>query len=100
MTPKVQSLNSSIPAQASNTLRFNQPLPISPWPSPFPDKTPLERAKFVEFTDRFANIRAAPASGGQSAVPTDLVMDLHFNCFYKRPKPLRARRKSRQVGGV
>ena len=59
---------------------------INLWPSPFSDKTPLERAKFLESTDLFANIHAAAAAGGQTAVPTDLDTDLHFTCFVQAPE--------------
>ena len=86
LSTKVQSLNSSIPAQASNTLRFNQPHLISPWSYPFADKTPLEHAKFLGSTDLFANIHAATTSGGQTAVPTDLDTDLHSTCFVQAPE--------------
>ena len=79
-----------MPAQASNTSRSNQPtckpLLINLWSFPFADKTPLERAKFLESTDLFANIHAAAASGGQTAVPTDLDTDLHFTCFVQAPE--------------
>ncbi|KAL0574755.1 ubiquitinyl hydrolase 1 [Marasmius crinis-equi] len=47
----------------------------------FLDKSPLERAKFLETTPLFANIHADAAGTGQSAVPTDLDTDLHFTCF-------------------
>lgn len=56
-------------------------------PSPFfADKTPLERAEFLESTDLFADIHAALATGGQTAVPTDLDTDLHFTCFVQAPE--------------
>ncbi|KAJ3932099.1 MAG: peptidase C12, ubiquitin carboxyl-terminal hydrolase [Lentinula lateritia] len=45
------------------------------------DKTPKERAEFLETTPLFAEIHAETASTGQSAVPTDLDTDLHFTCF-------------------
>ncbi|KAJ4496304.1 peptidase C12, ubiquitin carboxyl-terminal hydrolase [Lentinula edodes] len=45
------------------------------------DKTPEERAEFLETTPLFAEIHAETASTGQSAVPTDLDTDLHFTCF-------------------
>ena len=53
---------------------------------PFADKTPLERAQFLESTDPFANIHAAAASGGQTAVPNDWDTDLHFTCFVQAPE--------------
>lgn len=33
----------------------------------------------------FANIHAEAASGGQTAVPTDLKTNLHFTCFVRAP---------------
>lgn len=51
------------------------------------DKTPLERANILETTPLFANIHAAAASGGQSAIPTDLQTDLHFTAFVQAPSP-------------
>ncbi|KAJ3841329.1 peptidase C12, ubiquitin carboxyl-terminal hydrolase [Lentinula raphanica] len=45
------------------------------------DKTPEERAQFLETTPLFAEIHAQTASGGQSAPPVDLDTDLHFTCF-------------------
>ncbi|KAI0715987.1 cysteine proteinase [Cerioporus squamosus] len=51
------------------------------------DKTPLERAKILETTPLFANIHADAASGGQTAVPTNLDTDLHFTCFVQAPSP-------------
>ncbi|KAI0763786.1 cysteine proteinase [Trametes elegans] len=51
------------------------------------DKTPEERAKILETTPLFANIHADAASGGQTAVPTDLDTDLHFTCFVQAPAP-------------
>ena len=59
---------------------------INLWSSPLSDKTPLERAKFLESTDLFANIHAAAAAGSQTAVPTDLDTDLHFTCFVQAPE--------------
>ena len=88
MSLKVQSLNSSMPAQASNTNQLIKNLADAhkPLSSPLSDKTPLERAKFLESTDLFANIHAAAAAGGQTAVPTDLDTDLHFTCFVQAPE--------------
>ncbi|KAI0331473.1 cysteine proteinase [Cubamyces sp. BRFM 1775] len=51
------------------------------------DKTPEERAKILETTPLFADIHADAASGGQTAVPTDLDTDLHFTCFVQAPAP-------------
>ena len=51
------------------------------------DKTPLERAEILETTPLFADIHAAAASGGQSAVPADLDTDLHFTAFVQAPSP-------------
>jgi hypothetical protein len=81
--------------QVSNILRTSQPTRKKPhqfsfinaWSSsPFAEKTPLERAKFLESTDLFANIHAAAASGGQTSVPDNLNTDLHFTCFVQAPE--------------
>jgi len=53
---------------------------------PFPDKTPLERAQFLETTEIFADIHATLATSGQTAVPTNLDTDLHFTCFVQAPE--------------
>ena len=47
----------------------------------FVEKSPLERAQFLESTDLFTNNHAAAAAGGQTAVPDNLDTDLHFTCF-------------------
>ena len=57
------------------------------WTSSSADKTPLERAKILETTPLFADIHADAASGGQTAVPTNLDTDLHFTCFVQAPDP-------------
>ncbi|KAF7309659.1 Ubiquitin carboxyl-terminal hydrolase [Mycena indigotica] len=49
------------------------------------DKTPDQRAKLLETTPLFGDIHAEAASGGQSAVPTDLDTNLHFTCFVEAP---------------
>jgi ubiquitin carboxyl-terminal hydrolase L3 len=66
----------------------HHPADAHTWPSglPFIDKTPLERAKFLETTDIFADIHAAAAASGQSAVPENLDTDLHFTCFVQAPE--------------
>lgn len=46
----------------------------------------MERAKFLETTDIFAEIHAAAAASGQSAVPDKLDTDLHFTCFVQAPE--------------
>ena len=51
----------------------------------FVEKSPLERAQFLESTDLFTNIHAAAAAGGQTAVPDNLDTDLHFTCFVQAP---------------
>jgi ubiquitin carboxyl-terminal hydrolase L3 len=82
--------------------RFNQqppPIPINlGLLSPFADKTPLERAKFLESEDLFANIHAAPAASGQTAIPKDLDADLHFTCFIQTPEAS-ARKEEIAKGG-
>jgi Ubiquitin carboxyl-terminal hydrolase, family 1 len=50
------------------------------------DKTPLERAEFLESTELFADIHAVVATSGQTAVPADLDTDLHFTCFVQAPE--------------
>lgn len=62
------------------------PSPVCAHACTFADKTPLERAKFLETTDIFANIHAAAAASGQSAVPENLDTDLHFTCFVQAPE--------------
>lgn len=49
------------------------------------DKTPEERAKFLETTPLFANIHAKAASSGQTSVPQNLDTNLHFTCFVQAP---------------
>ncbi|KAI0675475.1 cysteine proteinase [Trametes maxima] len=51
------------------------------------EKTPEERAKILETTPLFADIHANAASGGQTAVPTNLDTDLHFTTFVRAPSP-------------
>jgi len=59
----------------------------SPWfPFFYLEKTPLERARFLETTEIFADIHAAVATGGQTAVPDKLDTDLHFTCFVQAPE--------------
>jgi ubiquitin carboxyl-terminal hydrolase L3 len=41
---------------------------------------------FLESTELFADIHAAVAGSGQSAVPADLDTDLHFTCFVQAPE--------------
>ena len=52
----------------------------------FSDKTPSERAQFLETTEIFASIHAALATSGQTAVPDNLDTDLHFTCFVQAPE--------------
>ena len=55
----------------------------------FVEKTPLERAQFLESTDLFTHIHAAAAASGQTVletvVPENLDTDLHFPCFVQAP---------------
>lgn len=91
-SPTVRSLNSSTLVQVSHALGFQViTLPILTHRSlaslfPFADKSPLERAKFLETTELFASIHAAAAAGGQTAVPDNLDTDLHFTCFIQAPE--------------
>jgi hypothetical protein len=90
---RVRSFDSSTPAKASST-RFHFPnhyfhrLTHTHLLLFFPpaDKTPFERAEFLESTELFADIHAAVATSGQTAVPTDLDTDLHFTCFVQAPE--------------
>ena len=88
--PRALSPNSSTPAQASHALKFQVVIvPIlirSRWLPLFPDKTPSERAQFLETTEIFASIHAALATSGQTAVPDNLDTDLHFTCFVQAPE--------------
>ena len=90
MSPRVRSLDSSTPVQASHTSCDSKSSPARcsyvTLCLPFIDKTPLERAKFLETTDIFADIHAAAATGGQSAIPDNLDTDLHFTCFVQAPE--------------
>jgi hypothetical protein len=92
LSPKVQSQNSSTPVQASHTLYLHDPnllkitiLVINNLFYLFVEKSPLERAQFLESTDLFTNIHAAAAASGQTAVPDNLDTDLHFTCFVQAP---------------
>jgi len=49
------------------------------------DKTPLERAKLLETTPLFEEIHTNTAKAGQSSVPADLIVDLHFITFVSAP---------------
>ncbi|KAN0126072.1 peptidase C12 ubiquitin carboxyl-terminal hydrolase [Lactarius tabidus] len=60
--------------------------PITQFISECLDKTPQERAKFLETTEIFAKIHAAIAASGQTAPPTNLDTDLHFTCFVQAPE--------------
>ena len=74
-----------MPAEASPTDHVKCTNSDTPWPF-FADKTPLERAVFLETTELFADIHAAVAASGQSAVPDNLDTDLHFTCFVQAPE--------------
>ena len=83
MHPRVPYRSSSIYAKVSEARQWVPRL----FSTLVIDKTPLERAEILETTPLFANIHADAASGGQSAVPTDLDTDLHFTCFVQAPSP-------------
>ena len=94
LSPQVQSQNSSTRVQASHTLYHHGSQPTSQPIKAFGahgysifsvDKTPLERAHFLESTDLFTGIHAAAAASGQTAVPDNLDTDLHFTCFVQAP---------------
>jgi len=65
---------------------FEPESPITQFIDACSDKSPLERAKFLETTELFASIHAAAAAGGQTAVPDNLDTDLHFTCFIQAPE--------------
>jgi len=60
--------------------------PITQFIDACENKTPQERAEFLESTKIFADIHAAAAAGGQTAPPKDLDTDLHFTCFVQAPE--------------
>jgi ubiquitin carboxyl-terminal hydrolase L3 len=60
--------------------------PITQFIDACQDKTPRERAEFLESTQIFADIHAATAAGGQTVTPADLDTDLHFTCFVQAPE--------------
>ncbi|GAW09991.1 peptidase C12 ubiquitin carboxyl-terminal hydrolase 1 [Lentinula edodes] len=68
-------------ALANTGIKFAPGSPLAQFIEACKDKTPEERAEFLETTPLFAEIHAETASTGQSAVPTDLDTDLHFTCF-------------------
>lgn len=61
------------------------------------DKSPAERAKILESTPLFASAHASAASSGQTAVPENLDVDLHFTCFVQAPSA--TARKDQTVTG-
>ncbi|KAJ8090532.1 ubiquitinyl hydrolase 1 [Marasmius tenuissimus] len=60
---------------------FKPDSPLDQFAQACKDKSPTERAQYLETTPLFANIHAEAAGTGQSAVPTNLDTDLHFTCF-------------------
>ncbi|KAF9078060.1 peptidase C12, ubiquitin carboxyl-terminal hydrolase [Rhodocollybia butyracea] len=66
---------------ANTGVKFTPGSPLAEFVEACKDKTPEERARFLETTPLFAEIHAETASTGQSIVPTDLDTDLHFTCF-------------------
>jgi len=64
---------------------FSPESPITQFIDACSEQTPLERARFLETTEIFADIHAAVATGGQTAVPDKLDTDLHFTCFVQAP---------------
>jgi len=65
---------------------FEPRSPIAQFIDACAEKTPLERAQFLESTDIFTNIHAGVAAGGQTTVPDNLDTDLHFTCFVQAPE--------------
>ncbi|KAH8817726.1 hypothetical protein DL96DRAFT_1623171 [Flagelloscypha sp. PMI_526] len=49
------------------------------------DLTPLARSELLSSTPLFAEIHKENAQAGQSAIPTDLKVDLHYTCFIEAP---------------
>ncbi|KAI0262135.1 hypothetical protein BGY98DRAFT_940515, partial [Russula aff. rugulosa BPL654] len=72
-------------ALTNSQLVFEPESPISNFIDACSEKSPLERAQFLESTDLFTNIHAVAAAGGQTAVPDNLDTDLHFTCFVQAP---------------
>ncbi|KAF5388696.1 hypothetical protein D9757_004844 [Collybiopsis confluens] len=68
-------------ALTNTGIEFNSDSPLAQFIEACKDKTPSERAQFLESTPLFAEIHEETASTGQSSVPTDLDTDLHFTCF-------------------
>ncbi|KAJ3745567.1 peptidase C12, ubiquitin carboxyl-terminal hydrolase [Lentinula detonsa] len=68
-------------ALANTGVKYTPQSPLAQFIEACRDKTPAERAQFLETTPLFAEIHAESASTGQSAVPIDLDTDLHFTCF-------------------
>ncbi|KAI9453389.1 peptidase C12 ubiquitin carboxyl-terminal hydrolase 1 [Lactarius psammicola] len=60
--------------------------PITKFIDACQNKTPEERAEFLESTKIFADIHAATAAEGQTTIPADLDTDLHFTCFVQAPE--------------
>jgi len=74
-----------IHAIANSDVTLEPGSPLAKFIEQCTDKTPEERAKLLETTPLFADIHAAAASSGQSAVPANLDTDLHFSCFVAAP---------------
>nr|GAT42966.1 predicted protein [Mycena chlorophos] len=74
-----------IHAIANSDVTVSPASPLAKFIDECQGKTPEERAKLLETTPLFETIHSEAASGGQSAVPTNLDTDLHFTCFVAAP---------------
>ncbi|KAI0629230.1 hypothetical protein C8Q77DRAFT_1142796 [Trametes polyzona] len=74
-------------ALINSNITFAPESPIQKFIEICKDKTPLERAQILEKTPLFADIHKDAASGGQTAVPQDLNVNLHFTAFIAAPDP-------------
>ncbi|ETW78868.1 cysteine peptidase C12, ubiquitin carboxyl-terminal hydrolase 1 [Heterobasidion irregulare TC 32-1] len=68
-------------ALANSNVTIKPESPLSQFIDECKNKTPLERSKLLEETPLFAAVHEEFASSGQSAVPENLDVDLHFTCF-------------------
>jgi len=72
-------------ALANSNVTYAPTSPLAKFIQQCKGKTPQDRAQLLESTPLFADIHAAAASSGQSAVPKDLDTNLHFTCFVAAP---------------
>ncbi|EIM86603.1 peptidase C12 ubiquitin carboxyl-terminal hydrolase 1 [Stereum hirsutum FP-91666 SS1] len=84
-------------ALANSEVSFEPESPLAKFIDLCKDKSPLERAQILESTPLFASAHASAASSGQTAVPENLDVDLHFTCFVQAPSA--TARKDQTVTG-